>query len=101
MDLRDYILSLDEQIYETEELDYRQNDPIRKFQIDYDRSICLTEKFPEAFCKDKEDINMQYCVAPGEGKIPENILMCENWDALAFPMRCCHNCPRDTYPSGL
>ena len=25
--------------------------------------------------------------APGEGKIPENILTSENWDALAFPLK--------------
>ena len=29
----------------------------------------------------------QLSFAPGEGKVPENILTSENWDALAFPMK--------------
>ena len=29
----------------------------------------------------------QISLAPREGKIPENILFSDNWDALAFPMK--------------
>ena len=31
---------------ETEEENYKRNDPIRKFQINYDDSIILTPEFP-------------------------------------------------------
>lgn len=63
---------------------------MRKFQIDYDHSVCLCDRFPEAFhneavtaIQSQQDLPF----APGEGKLPENILSIENWDALAFPMK--------------
>ena len=71
---------------EKEELYYREHDAIRKFQIDYDASVCLTEKFPEAFTCDEHNCT-ELSFAPGEGKIPQNILTTDNWDALAFPMK--------------
>jgi hypothetical protein len=51
-------------------------------------SVCLTEKFPEAFAveEDKKECD-QFSFAPGEGKIPQIILTADNWDALAFPMK--------------
>ena len=49
MDLRDYLLSLEEERNAIEEIEYREKDTIRKFQIDYDESVCLAEKYPEAF----------------------------------------------------
>jgi hypothetical protein len=83
-----YLEIIEEETSLKEEIYYRENDPIRKFQIDYDSSVCLTEKFPEAFAveEDKSKGN-QFSFAPGEGKIPQNILTTENWDALAFPMK--------------
>ena len=71
-----------------EELYYKQNDSVRKFQIDYDESVCLTQRFPEAFTSDKANsTSTVLSLAPGEGKVPQNILFTENWDALAFPMK--------------
>ena len=58
---------------EEEELDeesyYRKNDPVAKFQFDYDRSTCLTEKYPEVSLSE-ESSNQELCFAPGEGKFP-------------------------------
>ena len=71
-----------------EDEDFVKNDVIRKFQFDYDISVCLVEKFPEA--AEPEQItneNKQVSFAPGEGKIPENILSTKNWDRDAFPMK--------------
>ena len=82
LDKSEYLEMIEYEQKETEDKEYRTLDPIRKFQIDYDQSIGLTEKFPEAFNDDP-----QLSVAPGEGKIPENILTSENWDAQAFPMK--------------
>ena len=41
MELREYINQLESDIAEKEDIEYRQFDPIRKYQIDYDKSICL------------------------------------------------------------
>ena len=90
MELKDYTNMMERELDEKEEIDYREKDSIRKYQIDYDESICLAENFPEAFYlenkKDLVEID-QISVAPGEGKVPENLLSSENWDALAFPMK--------------
>ena len=89
MELRDYLLQLESEAAENEEMEYRQYDPIRKHQIDYDKSVCLSEKYPEAFHIEKELSTTfgQLSVAPGESKVPENILFSENWDAQAFPLK--------------
>ena len=66
--------------------DDKERDPTRKFQFDYDRSVCMVDNYPEAALTDTKDGN---CIsfAPGEGKIPENILMTDDWDLDAFPMK--------------
>ena len=86
MELKDFLQKLEQEIEERDEIEYRMKDPIRKFQIDYDISVCLTEKYPEAFCATKKE-DHEFSVAPGQGKLPENILASENWDILAFPMK--------------
>ena len=68
-----------------DELYYKENDPVAKFQFDYDRSTCLTEKYPEvAVAEDLE--SQELCFEPGEGKYPSDILMDKSWDINAFPM---------------
>ena len=68
-----------------DELYYKENDPVAKFQFDYDRSTCLTEKYPEVTVP--EDTHCQeFCFAPGEGKYPADILMDKSWDVNAFPL---------------
>ena len=96
LDLKDYLINQDAADSERND---KANDPTRKFQIDYDTSVCLTQQFPEAFHEENpiaqdstEKNNYQnkeniIAFAPGEGKIPENILTSENWDALAFPLK--------------
>ena len=56
-----------------------------KFQIDYDRSSCLTDKYPEASASLPSD-GGDLSFAPGEGKYPSDILMDKSWDINAFPM---------------
>ena len=48
------------------------NDPVRKFHFDYDKSLCLADKYPEI------------SVAPGEGQRPSNLLSEKDWDIKAF-----------------
>ena len=62
-----------------EEEEYIKKDVIRKFQFDYDKSVCLVDKFPEAAVPDEENVESnQILFAPGKGKIPENILQSDN-----------------------
>ena len=75
---------------EIDEAEYLEKDVIRKFQIDYDHSVCLSDKFAEAFHIEADtaiESQQHLSFAPGEGKLPENILSSEHWDALAFPMK--------------
>ena len=60
----------DHDINEDEEI---INDPVRKFHFNYDKSLCLADKYPEI------------SVAPGEGQKPSNILSEKDWDIKAFP----------------
>ena len=45
---------------EKDELDYIKNDPVRKFQFPYDKSVCLVDNHPEAALKEnrEQDINV-------------------------------------------
>ena len=71
-----------------EEEEYHQkHNVVRKFQFDYDRSVCLVDKYPESAVIEDPNEQDQISFAPGEGKYPENILQSENWDAKAFPMK--------------
>ena len=62
-----------------EEDEYIKLDPVRKFQYDYNKTTCMTNKFPET------DSKSTLSFAPAEGKIPTSILKDENWDINSFP----------------
>ena len=64
-----------------ENIDYENNDPVKKYQFQYNRSLCMTNKYPETSVSCNETIS----VAPGEGKVPKDILSEEDWDLKAFP----------------
>ena len=67
---------------EKEDYEYRINDPVRKYQFDYDMRTCLFPKFPEAI---SETVEQKTSFAPGEGKVPQNVLHDDDWDIKAFP----------------
>ena len=69
--------------------EYVKKDVIRKFQFDYDKSVCLVDKHPEAAVSEEitSQEENQISFAPGEGKVPESILNSENWDTKGFPMK--------------
>ena len=65
------------------EKEYLTKDPVRKYQLnDYNKSLCLSNMFPEMAAPDHSN---SVIVAPGEGKIPRNILHDDDWDIKAFP----------------
>ena len=71
-----------------EEEQYILNDPIRKFQFDHNVATCMTNKFPEMLVDiNGDDIvgNDDLSFAPGEGKVPSNILMEKDWDIKGWP----------------
>ena len=69
------------------EYDDKKRDPTRKFQFNYDKSVCMVDQFPEAAVTENSEASQCLAFAPGEGKVPENILMSDNWDIDAFPMK--------------
>ena len=50
-----------------------EKDVIKKFQMKYDESVVMVDKYPEI------------TVAPGEGQTPLNVLFDKDWDVQAFP----------------
>ena len=72
LELPAYLQQVEEQEQETE---YIENDVIRKYQLDYDQSVCMVEKYPEIMQiegviqrHNSEEPNQFHIVAPGEGK---------------------------------
>ena len=65
-----------------DEMDYLSNDPVRKYQFTYNKSLCMANKYPEISAPDPtKDIE----IAPGEGKRPNDIMREKDWDIKAFP----------------
>ena len=65
-----------------DEVEYITKDPVRKYQFDYNKSLCMAHKFPEI---DATDPTKDVELAPGEGKIPNDIMREIDWDIKAFP----------------
>ena len=94
MELEDYLAALAEKETkdfpnidtDKEAIDDKNKDPARRYQFEYDRTVCMIDKYPEAAVADDENKDC-LSFAPGEGKLPENILMTKFWDVEAFPMK--------------
>ena len=65
-----------------DEEEYLMKDPVRKYQFTYNKSLCMSNKYPEI---DSVDPTKDIEVAPGEGKIPKSIMTEKDWDVKAFP----------------
>ena len=56
-------------IQEIIENEYLKKDPVRRYQFeDYNKSLCMSNMYPEV-----DPVN-SIILAPGEGKIPKNVL---------------------------
>ena len=55
----------------------------KKWQFDYNNETCFNNDYPEINYKD--EVTNCVNVAPGEGKIPSNILEEIDWDIKSFP----------------
>ena len=53
------------------------------FQFTYNKSLCKSNKYPEI---NAEDPTREIEVAPGEGKIPKDIMREKDWDILMVAM---------------
>ena len=69
-----------------EEEKYERLDSVKKWQFNYNRSTCFSDNYPEI--NYKEDKSNVLSIAPGEGKLPTNILEEHDWDLKSFP--CLH-----------
>ena len=69
---------------EKDENDYITKDAVKKWQFNYNKSLCLSNKYPEISSDCNNDIPI-ITVAPGEGKTPSNIMTEKDWDIKAFP----------------
>ena len=61
-----------------------KKDPVKRWQINYNRSTCFSDNYPEI--NYKEDNSNNISIAPGEGKLPTNILEEIDWDLKSFPV---------------
>ena len=64
-----------------DEIEYETKDPVKRYQFEYNKSLCMANKYPEISANETDTV----CVAPGEGKIPKDIMGEEDWDIKAFP----------------
>ena len=69
----------DENNSQKEEIEYQTKDVVKRYQFEYNKSLCMAHKYPEITAN--EDVSL----APGEGKIPKDIMAEEDWDIKAFP----------------
>ena len=74
----------DSESEEKEEENYKNNDPVRKYQPkDYDESVLLANMHPETEYKDDTE---SITIAPGEGNVPKSVLSDKDWDVKGFPL---------------
>ena len=67
-------------IEEVLEREYQTKDPVKKYQLqDYNKSLCMSNMYPEIGSENS------VILAPGEGKVPQNVLYDNDWDIKAFP----------------
>ena len=65
-----------------DELEYITKDPIRKYQLTYNKSLCMSHKYPEVNVEDPaKDVEL----APDEGNFPKDIMLEKDWDVKAYP----------------
>ena len=67
----------------SEDSDDNQLPSVKKTQSEVTQSTMMTNSFPEALCHTKS--NGSVPVAPGEGRIPTNLMREKDWDIMAFP----------------
>ena len=83
----------DEKDNDEDELEYIENDAVRKWQYTQDDNVLMDNMFPEneinVHADDSSEIanieNDGVSVAPGEGQMPTNILSEKDWDVKTFP----------------
>merc|ERR1711923_613294 len=63
----------DEKIKNDTQEEMSDEDPVKKYHFDYDKSLCMMDKYPEI------------TLAPGEGHKPKGMLGDKHWDIKSFP----------------
>ena len=73
--------SIDED--DAEEEEYIKKDSVKKWQFQYNQSTCFSNNYPEISYLEENSNNIS--IAPGEGKLPSNLLEENDWDLKTFP----------------
>ena len=66
------------------EEEYIKNDPVKKFQFKYGQSLCYSNQYPEIQATEGQQ-QSDLDLAPGENRIPKDIVQDVDWDVKAFP----------------
>ena len=69
---------------EKEEEQYLKEDQVRKYKFDFNGHTSFLNQHPDLNVKDTV-VNSTTAVAPGERKIPTNIMTDPDWDIKTFP----------------
>ena len=70
-------------LVDAEEEEYLKKDSVKKWQFHYNQSTCFSNNYPEI--NYLEDNSGNISIAPGEGKLPSNLLEENDWDLKTFP----------------
>ena len=65
-----------------DEVEYITKDPVRKYQFEYNKSLCMSNKYHEI---DAAHPTKDIEIAQGEGKRPNDIMREKDWNVKAFP----------------
>ena len=55
------IINDDKDVEQKDNTEYETKEPVKKYQFEYNKSLCMTDKYPEISLGDRESIS----VAPG------------------------------------
>ena len=68
-----------------EEEEYRTKDPVKKYHLNYDQSIAMSNMHPEVTEKDNRKEPNMVSLAPAEGSTPLDIMFDKDWDIKTYP----------------
>ena len=83
-EVADAVMDLGDELQKSEEDELILKDSVARFQFDYHANTCFANDVPE-ISVNENDGPKAISIAPGEGKVPKDILQDKDWDMRAFP----------------
>ena len=78
------VMDIGDDLQKSEDDELILKDSVAKFQFDYHANTCFANDVPEISVNENE-APKAISIAPGEGKVPKDILQDKDWDMRAFP----------------